>query len=120
LPSHVAASVATPAVHEALRHGVSSLLNPLQDAPSMPLQAGALHTLPPVAPPHTGRPLTGAPITGTQLPIASLVLHASHWPAHGLLQQTPSTQLGAARGHPSLLVHFAPCASDGAHTPDAQ
>jgi hypothetical protein len=43
-------------------------------------------------PPQAGREPTGLPDTGVHVPRLAARLHASHWPAQALLQQTPSAQ----------------------------
>ena len=55
---------------------------------------------------HAGLPPTGSLVMGTQVPTAPELAHASHWPTHGLLQQTPSTQNGFS--HSLLSVQVSP------------
>jgi hypothetical protein len=90
------------ASHEAARHSTepsgtahASVSMPLH----VPLQIGSV-------PGHRGRGLTGSPITGEQVPFRVTRLQDSHWPLHGLLQQTPSTQNVDAHCPPE--VHGSP------------
>jgi hypothetical protein len=119
LPSHAAAAVAAPWPHEALRHDVSGPTNALHDWAVTPSQLASLHGLPPVAEAHAGRPFFGAPTTGTQLPGAADVLHASHCPVHGALQQTPSTQ-NVPSGQGPAEVHASPSFFRAAQRPPSQ
>jgi hypothetical protein len=112
-------AIATPAVHEASRHGVAAPTKPMHDIALTPSQLAVLHTFPLDATAHATRPLSGAPTTGTQLPAAAFVLHASHCPVHGVLQQTPSTQ-NVPTGHAALLVQAWPSASRAVHVPALQ
>jgi hypothetical protein len=61
-----------------------------------------------LAVPHAERPPTGAPVTGEHVPLVPVRLHASHCPAHAVLQQTPSTQLPLAQSFAD--AHVAPLA----------
>jgi hypothetical protein len=57
-------------------------------------------------PEHAGRPARGAPATAMHDPTLPPTLHASHWPLHAVLQQTPSTQFPLP--HSALPPHVAP------------
>lgn len=52
---------------------------------------------------------TGSPVTGEHVPWRVTRLHASHWPLHAALQQTPSTQNVEAHWPPE--VHASPIGS---------
>jgi hypothetical protein len=87
-PSHVAADVAMPIEQLAAAH-----------ATELPGNAHAVAFVPshcPLqvpAPVHAIREPCGAPVvTVLQVPMLPARSHASHWPAHAPLQQTPSTQ----------------------------
>ena len=87
LPSHEAATVATPLVQLSERHEVV-LPGKVQDARSIPSQ------VPPqgAAPVQALRPVRGAPVTATHRPLFPDSAHASQFPEHALSQQTASTQ----------------------------
>jgi hypothetical protein len=87
-PSQVAASTATPLLHDGLRQVVP-----------LPGYAQAAGCVPSQAPPHTepsetqgARPVRGAPATALHVPALPDSAQASHWPVHAVSQQTPSTQ----------------------------
>jgi hypothetical protein len=87
LPSHAAASVATPAAQEAVRHDCAApgYVHRARLAPShVPAQGVP-------APAHAVCDGRGVPITATHWPFMSGSPHASQEPEHALSQQTPST-----------------------------
>jgi hypothetical protein len=91
-PSHVAASVAWPAAHDAARQLTVSPVKPVHVVRSIPSHFAAAHTSP-FPPAHAGRAPMGAPTIGVQVPSVPIALHASHWPPQPALQQTPSVQM---------------------------
>jgi hypothetical protein len=117
LPVHLPTVVTTPPAQEAARHVVSGPTKPAHRSRTVPSHAAAPHALRSLAAGHAPWPGAGAPTTGTHVPFASARLHASHARLQSVLQQTPSTQLGADDGHGSLLVHAAPGASCAMHWP---
>ena len=64
---------------------------------------------------HAARPPRGSPIAGAHTPTLPVTLQASHCPAHGASQQTPSTQLPVA--HWFAPPQAVPSESLGTHTP---
>jgi hypothetical protein len=110
-PSQLAASTATPLLHDGLR----------QLAP-LPGYAQAAGCVPSQAPPQTepsdtqgARPVRGTPATAVQVPTLPDSPHASHWPLQALSQQTPSTQCPDA--HWFAPPQVCPCVSSGTQTP---
>jgi hypothetical protein len=104
VPAQLAATVSTPLLQAAARHGV--------DAPGYP-QAMALE--PSQVPPHAdpsevqvAREPCGAPdVTVVQAPRLPARSHAWHCPPQALLQQYPSAHEPAA--HSWLAPHAFPC-----------
>jgi hypothetical protein len=86
-----------------------------QRSPTVPSQLPA-QTVPSLA--HAWREPTGAPTTGMQLPSLPATLHASHWPVHGSVQHTPSTQIPDA--HSALVLQAVPAPFLSLQTPPEQ
>jgi hypothetical protein len=119
IPSHVEGRVATPLVQLACTHVTDEPTKPAHDVLVLPSQTAAVHGF--VAEPvgHAGRFVPwGLPATGVHAPTLPATSHASHWPVHASLQQTPSTQ------NPLTQAPFVPHASPGVsvpwHTPPVQ
>jgi hypothetical protein len=90
--SHAPASVAIPLVQAAAPHGVAEPTKLWQLVGVMPSQIAVAHTLPASPPWQAARALCGVPTIGVHVPTVPAPSHASHWPVHGALQHTPSTQ----------------------------
>jgi hypothetical protein len=60
----------------------------------------------------------GSPLTATQVPLLPSTLHASHWPVHARVQQTPSTH--TLDWHSPPVLHPTPAVFLPTHTPPAQ
>jgi hypothetical protein len=105
LPVQLAAIVATPSAHDAARHGMLGPTKPMHAVRTTPSHVPAEHASRPAA--HAVRACRGAPWMGMQLPGASVESHASHWPGHGVLQHTPSTQ-NAPNGQAAAVLQAAP------------
>jgi hypothetical protein len=116
---HVAGSVAVPFVQLALRQATEEPTKPAHVARCVPSQVAAEHGLPLVAPEHAARAPWGSPEIGTHVPSPPLTSHASHCPAHGALQQNPSTQ-SKPDAQASGCEHADPCGSCGVHVPFLQ
>jgi hypothetical protein len=119
VPVHVAAAVATPFVHEAVRQAVAPPTKPrhaLRETPSH-VAFAQTSSIDPAG--HCPWPAAGAPMTPTHEPFASDVAHDSHRPVHDELQHTPSAQK-APGGQADASVHGAPYASSCLHVPEAQ
>ena len=103
-PLQEAASVAVPAAHDGARQEVES--------PGYVHAAGWTPSqLPPQAVPsvaHALRVPCGVPVAVEQVPTLPATSHASHWPVHARLQQTPSTHSPVA--HSLLPAQEVPCA----------
>lgn len=109
---HDAASVSTPALHEAPRHCAVGYAQALTSTPS--------HE-PPQAEPselQACREPWGAPLTAVQTPTRPATSQAWHWPLHALLQQIPSTQLPFTHAFDALQAP--PSAIFGTHAPELQ
>jgi hypothetical protein len=83
----------------------------------------AARRVPPQVPPQVlpsvaqaGRSPTGAPVVGEQVPSWPGTLQASHCPAQGALQHTPSTQWGLLVVHWLSSVQGWPAPTRGSHT----
>lgn len=98
MPSHVV-STSTSLVH-CVAQGVA--VGYAQVCPLIPSQVPHLASVPEQA----ARGKTGVPTTGVQMPSVASPLHASHWPSHRALQQTPSTQNASAQSR--SLEHSVP------------
>jgi hypothetical protein len=111
LPSHEAASVATPLVQLAARQDA---VENVQAVVTVPLH------VPPQAEPsltHAVRGATGAPVTGEHFPFVA-PLHAAHWSVQVVSQHTPSTQLPDV--HSLAAPHATPSACFALHAPAEQ
>jgi hypothetical protein len=72
------------------------------------------------SPAHAVREPTGAPLTPLQVPARFATLQASHWPLHGALQHTPSTQYGLLTLHSPLFAQGLPAPTRGWQLPIVQ
>jgi hypothetical protein len=118
VPVQVAARVATPAVQDALRHAVSGPTKPAHEVGITPSHSEAPQT-PVVEAAQAARPACGGPRSGMQLPGASVESQDSHWPLHGLLQQTPSAQK-VPTGQAAAGAQGAPRPTRDVHVPALQ
>jgi hypothetical protein len=111
-PSQAAGSVAMPAVQLAATHVTEEPTNPVQAARVLPSHCAAEHGLVVEPVGQAGRFVPcGLPATGVHVPKLPCTSHASHWPVHALVQQTPSTQ------NPLTHAPFAPHAWPGSSVP---
>ena len=111
VPSHEAASTATPELHDGSRQ-VVPLPGYAQAAGWVPSQVPA-QTEPSEA--QAVRALRGPPTTGVQVPALPLSAQASHWLVQAVSQQTPSTQ--CCDPHWFAPPQVWPGASSGTQTP---
>jgi hypothetical protein len=112
-PSQVAAWVSVPFMHEGMPHWTWSLGN-AQVRRLEPSHAPAQVPVPVQA----RRLPRGVPRTGEQVPRASGLSQASHWPVQAVLQHTPSTQLPEA--HSAAVVQARPGGMRAAQRPSRQ
>jgi hypothetical protein len=116
LPSHLAASVATPSVQLGGAQVTVADSNALQTSVRWPSHVVFEHGLLGEPWSHGARTVPcGAPVTGAHVPSAFLMSHASHCPVHTELQQNPSTQIPLS--HESFVVHDVPFFPFGLHAP---
>jgi hypothetical protein len=88
---------------------------PAQDVRVLPSHSAAEHGFVADATGHAGRLPCGLPATGVHVPALPSTSHASHWPVHALLQQTPSTQKPLT--HAPSAPHSSPGVSVPSHCP---
>ena len=118
LPLQLAAPVATPEAQPALRHDTLGPTNPAHLSRVVPSQLVAAHASAGAVASHGILLAAGLPETGTQVPSASMRLHASHWPLHAALQQYPSAQMPLVQE--LSAVHAFPLPFFGSQAPALQ
>jgi hypothetical protein len=117
LPSHLAASVSTPAVHPASRHETSGPANAAHSLPFVPSHDCFAHGSEPLG--GDGHsPCFAAPATGVHAPLLVARSHDSHTPVHALSQQTPSAATPLV--HSAALAALSPFGFFAMHTPPEQ
>ncbi len=117
-PLQLAASVATPAVHDAALQATSVPTKPEHVVTVCPSQIPSPHGSATVPAGHDGRPPRGAPTTGVHLPSAPGTSHASHCPWQMRSQHTPSVQKPLEHSAPP--VHGCAALDFGRHSAPLQ
>ena len=114
-PLQIDGRVSTPRVQVACPQVTWEPTKPAHVVRSVPSHWAAEHGLAALPAAHAVRAPCGLPESGAHVPSASLMSQASHCPAHGALQQNPSTQRLFV--HASFVVQACPFAAFFWHVP---
>lgn len=112
MPSQLAAAVATPMAHDAVRQ-LTVMPGKAHRSRTVPSQLPAQGAVPA----HAARAPWGAPMIPAQVPCIPGTSQASHCPSQAVLQQKPSTHWPVA--HWLLAVHIDPGGVRGTHCIEA-